>query len=467
MIKAVVGSGGKTTLIHQLAKQYRKAGKKVFVTTTTKMLIEEDTLLSSDANEIIMKLNHEGYVMAGTPVGKKIIPLSSETYEAVCQHADVVLIEADGSRCLPLKYPNEKEPVIPHNVDEIIVVCGLNALGQKANKVCHRLELVKACLKIEDETIIQPQHIQTLVYEAYLKPLRQKYPHKQITLSPRDDGSLYQRCISALLKAEKDVSLVQKGWFTPQPHMLICGGGHVAREVARLATHLDFQVKVLDSRQELVSKERFPHVQQVICDSYQNLESYMEPNAYYVVVTPNHAADYLCVEKIIQTQYAYLGMIGSKRKVATTFEKLRQNGISEDKIATIFSPIGLAIGAITPAEIAISIMAQIIQEKNRSHAASADRDLLAVQEKGVLCIVIDKHGSAPRGIGSMMFVGSQILGSIGGGESEYLAICDARKVQTIQTKTYVLNTNTRKGLDMVCGGTIKVLFIPIDERSKD
>jgi xanthine dehydrogenase accessory factor len=106
MIKAVVGSGGKTTLIHQLAKQYRKAGKKVFVTTTTKMLIEEDTLLSTDANEIIMKLNHEGYVLAGTPVGKKIIPLSSETYEAVCQHADVVLIEADGSRCLPLKYPN-------------------------------------------------------------------------------------------------------------------------------------------------------------------------------------------------------------------------------------------------------------------------------------------------------------------------------------------------------------------------
>ena len=154
MVKVIVGSGGKTTLLKKLAAEYCSQGKKVFVTTTTHMYIEDDTILSDDANVIIQELREKGYAMAGVSVGEKIKALSEETYHAVCDVADVVLVEADGSKHMSLKYPNDTEPVIPTNADEIIVVCGLQALGQPAKEVCHRLELVKECLKIDDNTII-------------------------------------------------------------------------------------------------------------------------------------------------------------------------------------------------------------------------------------------------------------------------------------------------------------------------
>ena len=97
MIIAVVGSGGKTTLIKKLAAQYRSEGKSVLVTTTTHMFSEEDTLLTDDAVTIMQALNETGYVMAGIPDGQKFKALSKETFDAVCAIADVVLVEADGS----------------------------------------------------------------------------------------------------------------------------------------------------------------------------------------------------------------------------------------------------------------------------------------------------------------------------------------------------------------------------------
>ena len=463
MIIAFVGSGGKTTLLKKMAAQFRSEGKTVFVTTTTHMFIEPDTLLTDDADKIIQALRETGYVMAGIPEGEKIKALPREIYEKVCSCADVVLVEADGSKRLPLKYPNRNEPVIPENVDEIIVVCGLNAIGQKAKDVCHRLELVKACLGVDEDTVITASHVQKLVTEGYLNPLREAYPNASVTLQPRHDGTLYQRAIAALLQTEQDVSTIRKEWFSPQPKLFICGGGHVAKEVAALAAHLDFSVTVLDDRADLANRERFPAAERVICDSYENLSNYLEPDACYVVVTPDHKADLQCVSTILPTPYRYLGMIGSKKKVAATFENLRNAGFLEEQIQTIFAPIGLPIGAVTPAEIAFSILGQIIQEKNKRHAASADRELLEVTEPGILCLITEKHGSAPRGVGSMMFVGKdRVLGTIGGGEPEYLAICHAKENPIFSVQEFALNRAAANGLDMICGGTIKVAFIPVD-----
>ena len=174
MIRAFVGAGGKTTLIHRQAELFRAEGKRVFVTTSTHMFIEPDTVLSDDADVIIAELNRTGYVMAGIPEGEKIRALSPETYETVCAHADVVLIEADGSNHKPIKYPNSTEPVLPDNVEEIVVVCGLQALGRPLVEVAHRPELVKACLGAQDDTIITLEHIARLVCEGYLRPLRNK-----------------------------------------------------------------------------------------------------------------------------------------------------------------------------------------------------------------------------------------------------------------------------------------------------
>ena len=209
MIIAVVGSGGKTTLIKNLAARYRSEGKTVLITPSTHMFVEKDTLLTDDASAIIRALKETGYVMAGIPDGVKLKALSKETFDAVCHRADVVLVEADGSRMLPLKYPNATEPVIPENTDEIIVVCGLNAIGQKARAVCHRLELVKACLGIQDDTEITASHVQKLVTQGYLKPLRAAYPRVKITCVPRHDGSHYQRTVASLLQREQDVSMIE------------------------------------------------------------------------------------------------------------------------------------------------------------------------------------------------------------------------------------------------------------------
>ena len=96
MIISVVGSGGKTTLIKKLAARYRSEGKTVLVTTTTHMFIEADTLLTDDADTIIGVLLETGYAMAGIPDGQKIKALSKETFDGICDFADVILVEADG-----------------------------------------------------------------------------------------------------------------------------------------------------------------------------------------------------------------------------------------------------------------------------------------------------------------------------------------------------------------------------------
>lgn len=462
MIKAVVGAGGKTTLIRRLAQRYLAEGQKVFVTTSTHMLIEEDTLLSDDADEIIRELEEKRYVMAGVRENQKIRALSVETYYKVCQRADVVLIEADGSKHMPIKFPAPHEPVIYDNVDEIIVVCGLHAMGQKACNVAQRLELVKECLKIEDDTRIDAVHIQKLVEKGYVKPLREKYSEKTITIEPNHDDSLYQRAVASLLKAQMDVSLIREEWFMPQPHLIICGGGHISCDLVKIASCLDFHIKVIDEREEFATAERFPLADEVICDTFDHLEQYLEPQGYYVVVTRGHKDDFQCVKTILSHSYEYLGMIGSKRKVKKTFEDLQREGATQEQIQTIHAPIGLDIKAITPAEIAVSILAEIISEKNGKQSASASRELLEVQGHGTLCVIIEKTGSSPRGVGSMMFVSEEkIIGSIGGGRIEFVAIEEAKKHPKAMVRRYELNNRESENLGMICGGSNTVLFLPI------
>ena len=184
MIIAVVGSGGKTTLIKNLAKKYQSEGKTVLVTTTTHMFIEEDTLLTDDADIIIRALRENRYAMAGIPAGEKIRALSPETFRTVCAQADVVLVEADGSKHMPLKFPNATEPVIPEHTDEIIVVWGPHGLGKPAREVCHRLELVLDCLGIDGDTPITRDHVAVLLEKGYLRPLAQWHPGVKIVVYP-------------------------------------------------------------------------------------------------------------------------------------------------------------------------------------------------------------------------------------------------------------------------------------------
>ncbi len=202
MVIAYVGAGGKTTLLKRHAREYRDRGLKVLVTTSTHMFLEPDALATDNAARIVLQLEKTGYAMAGRPAGEKIEALSQETYRAVCERADLVLLEADGSKHMPIKFPNDSEPVLYDNVEKTIVVCGLHALGRPLREAAHRLDLVRQCLGISEDTPITPEHILRLVREGYVLPLRRKYPNMALEVCPSHDGSPKQRAIAQWIQEE-------------------------------------------------------------------------------------------------------------------------------------------------------------------------------------------------------------------------------------------------------------------------
>ncbi len=151
----------------------------------------------------------------------------------------------------------------------------------------------------------------------------------------------------------------------PMNNLLILGGGYVGYAIYELAVILGFEVTVFDDRPEFVAKERFPNAVglragdfSTMLDSY-NFNSY----TYVTVVTRGHLQDAECVKGVIKKESKYIGLIGSKRKISLILEDLQKSGYSQVDIDRIHAPIGLDIGAETPEEIAVSIMAEIIGEK--------------------------------------------------------------------------------------------------------
>lgn len=457
MIRAFAGAGGKTGLIHEYAQRLAAQGRKVLICTSTHMYIEPSTLLTDDPQEIEKCLQEKGICMAGTSSGEKIGPLSEETYLAACGFADEVLVEADGSRHLPLKWPGENEPVIYDNTDEIIVVYGLHSLGMKVKDAVHRAE---NCGAAGGDDIIGACDIQRIVNCGYIRPLREKYMDKKVELCGRGWRNLYERALASVIDAGLDAGILDEKWFEEKPLLVICGGGHISSVLVSMASFLDFRIRVIDDRPEFASEERFPGADEVICDSFNNLENHMEKDAYYVIVTRGHKDDRLCLEKILGTQCSYIGMIGSRKKVKKTYEMLTEEGFSEELLKTVHAPVGLDIGAETPAEIAVSILAEIISEKNKESSSSASRRILEYDGEGTLCIITDKTGSSPRSRGTMMIVTKDgIIDSIGGGAVEAAVIEDAGKIHEVTEKEYVLESGGELG--MICGGTNRVLLIPL------
>jgi xanthine dehydrogenase accessory factor len=155
----------------------------------------------------------------------------------------------------------------------------------------------------------------------------------------------------------------------PRIVLLIVGGGHVGQAVARLAAEVDFDVWVLDDRERYASRERFPSAQRLLIgDIGQTLKELVQrevnPNIYCLIVTRGHAHDEEALYHLAQTSAGYVGMIGSKRKIKLIYEDLVAKGIAEDALTKIHAPLGLEIGAQTVAEIAISIVAELIACRN-------------------------------------------------------------------------------------------------------
>lgn len=267
----------------------------------------------------------------------------------------------------------------------------------------------------------------------------------------------------------------REGWFQEtlhrRPGVFLCGGGHVSAALAPLLHMLDWSVAVQDDRSEFVTAERFPTAEALLCRPFPELEQTpFPPGTYFVIMTRGHQDDYVCLSALLKKRPGYLGMIGSRSKVAHTMARLRADGFSEEAIASVHTPVGLSIGAETPAEIAVSISAEIIQvfrSRPLNYLESPIIDGLRKQrEPMVLATVLEKTGSSPRGAGTRMLVRSDgsIIGTVGGGAVEAAVIREAAALcggSGHLVRDYDLSNSRAATLGMVCGGHIKVLLEPL------
>ena len=181
-----------------------------------------------------------------------------------------------------------------------------------------------------------------------------------------------------VLAADRDPVLLEEGpgdsaWdgqrlLLPLPkgeRVVIFGGGHCALALAPVLRSVGFRVTVFDNRPEFACPERFPEAEAVICGDYTPIAAGVELTAedYAVVMTSGHRHDFEVEEQLLRRPLAYLGVMGSRTKTAYVNGKLREAGIPEEAIRRVHTPIGTAIKAVTPEEIAISIAGELIYER--------------------------------------------------------------------------------------------------------
>ena len=162
--------------------------------------------------------------------------------------------------------------------------------------------------------------------------------------------------------------------------LLICGGGHIAIPLAQFAKQLGFQVTVLDDRPDFAHPSRFPDCNVIANEFAETLhEMPLGPSTHVVVITRGHEHDVDCLVEILEKEYAYVGLIGSRRRVRIVLEVLEKAGISRERLKSVFTPIGLPIGAESPAEIAVSIVSELVCVRRKGPAqARALRSAIGV-----------------------------------------------------------------------------------------
>ncbi|MDD3653007.1 MAG: XdhC family protein [Desulfotomaculaceae bacterium] len=154
--------------------------------------------------------------------------------------------------------------------------------------------------------------------------------------------------------------LFEPGTQTPQ--ILILGGGHIALPLVKMASILGYHTTVVDDRPSFANTTRFPEAERVICVVFEDFlkELKTDRNTFIVIVTRGHKHDLDCLREVINKPAAYRGMIGSKKKIKAIYTQLEAEGITAEQLKEVHAPIGLNIGAETPEEIALSILAEIV-----------------------------------------------------------------------------------------------------------
>lgn len=272
--------------------------------------------------------------------------------------------------------------------------------------------------------------------------------------------------------------------FLPPERLILLGGGHVSLALYEAARRVDFAVSVVDDRPAFASFTRFPEAREVLCDSFESALPRLNIGAgdFVCVLTRGHRDDVTCVKRLLGgNEPRYLGMIGSRRRVKGLFDMLAAEGYDRERIGRIHAPIGLSIGAVTPAEIAVSILAELIAAR---HAQPTVEGLLPQQNTDLdalrfladdsrpaaLLLVLASKGSTPVKGGALMAADKlgNCAGTIGGGCGENEALLAARRlIGTGNSRVVTVDmTNDVAAMEgMVCGGTMDVLIedLPVRE----
>ena len=267
--------------------------------------------------------------------------------------------------------------------------------------------------------------------------------------------------------------------FLARERLILLGGGHVSQALARLAANLDFSITEVDDRPSFANGELFPQADVIICDSFQNAlreRISVTPRDYICILTRGHRWDGECLRAILDgnAMPRYLGMIGSRQRVAGMLEEMKAEGFPEERLRQLHAPIGLPIRAVTPDEIAVSILAEMVSVRRAEKPAEdtmyqteADmallRDLAEAEEPRVMCMVLGSDGPTPASPGALMTVGpaGRLFGTVGGGCGEAAVLSRARKLLGTG-RSEVLNLDmvaeTQEEEAMVCGGIMSVLI---------
>ena len=287
---------------------------------------------------------------------------------------------------------------------------------------------------------------------------------------------------------------------------VVCGAGHVGRAVIRLGKFLGWHVVCLDDREAFCAQALRDGADESVCgrfgallaDNAKGAFSY-DAHTCFVVVTRGHTSDLECLEEIFAHPFGYLGMMGSRSRTQRVRSLLKEHGIPEEKTARLHAPIGLKIGAVTPEEIAVSIVSQILQEtsEGKGKGCAFPKELLdallalygvsgcpseddrgtapddadgkagdAERPRGVLATILSVRGSAPRGSGTRMLIRADLstVGTVGGGCMEAEVIRSAGRLMAgpcpAKPEVITVDLTGRAGLeaDMLCGGVTDVLL---------
>lgn len=259
--------------------------------------------------------------------------------------------------------------------------------------------------------------------------------------------------------------------------LVVCGAGYVGRGVIRLGKFLGFYVIAIDDRIDFAKEAEAAGADMAMAEEFRLALAPgrvpCDEDTFFVVVTRGHRFDRECLLEIMKHDAAYVGMMGSRARSARMRQTLLEEGIDPARADRLHAPIGLKIGAQTPEEIAVSIMAEIVEEKaevSGKHAFPQDiLDKMVQYLPGscVLATIVGRRGSVPREAGTRMLIGKDrtTAGTIGGGCMEAEVISEALLMMAgdgaedgSEIFSVDLTGRTGKSADMLCGGTMDLLL---------